>query len=144
MKKIRNGFTLIELLVVVIIIGILATAAMPQYFKVVEKARVAEAQSIFAAVKSAQSRALAKGGKYVKNWDELDLAFTDTKGCPCAGMNPCAQRIYTYMLDDDGTVYATRNPTPTPASAYGMYTLIYDINTGGMTCTQANCILDLI
>ncbi len=75
MNKMKRGFTLIELLVVVLIIGILASIAIPQYFKVVEKARVAEAMSLISSVKSAEERYLARGGVYTSDFTKLDIMY---------------------------------------------------------------------
>ncbi len=73
----RKGFTLIELLVVVLIIGILASIAIPQYFKVVEKSRVAEAMSLISSVKSAEERYLARGGTYTADFTQLDISYAN-------------------------------------------------------------------
>lgn len=53
MKK--SGFTLIELLIVIVIIGILATIAIPQYQKMVDRSRLAEGFSMVEAIKRAIS-----------------------------------------------------------------------------------------
>ncbi|MBR5151505.1 MAG: prepilin-type N-terminal cleavage/methylation domain-containing protein [Elusimicrobiaceae bacterium] len=51
-----KGFTLIELLVVVLIIGILASIALPQYELVVEKSRASEAMVNAKAIQDAAQR----------------------------------------------------------------------------------------
>jgi prepilin-type N-terminal cleavage/methylation domain-containing protein len=138
----RKGFTLIELLVVVLIIGILASIAIPQYFKVVEKARVAEAMSVIAGIKSAEERFLAKGGLYTSDFTQLDISYANMTAAqvptkffnasivaPAAGCasGPC------YVLTM--TRHATNS---TVAQRYGLYSLNVNV-TDRPTVSVAAC-----
>ena len=77
MKK-KNGFTLLELLVVVLIIGILAAIALPQYKKAVAKAKAVEAIINLKAINQAQKRYMLLHGIYTKNLNELDITIQDS------------------------------------------------------------------
>ena len=77
----RLGFTLIELLVVVLIIGILASVALPQYQKAVEKSRLAEAKTTINGIsKAIEVYKLENGGAFPTSFSDLDLEFTDENG----------------------------------------------------------------
>ena len=71
----RRGFTLLELLMVVIIIAILAAIALPQYLKVAERSRSAEAMQILASVRSSEGRfrASSAASLYTTDLTTLDI-----------------------------------------------------------------------
>lgn len=73
-RKGMAGFTLIELLVVVLITGILASVAMPQYNKAVEKSRATQALAILKSLYAAQETYYMANGSYATSFDELDIS----------------------------------------------------------------------
>ena len=85
-KNLKQGFTLLELLVVVIIIGILASIALPQYKKVVRKSRFAEVVTTLHTLMDAEQRYFLANGAYTRNRHALDIEF------------PLSTSSYEYMI----------------------------------------------
>ncbi|MBR2082380.1 MAG: prepilin-type N-terminal cleavage/methylation domain-containing protein [Elusimicrobiaceae bacterium] len=82
MKRNTRAFTLIELLVVVLIVGILAAVALPQYQKAVLKSRYIQAMTMAEAIYRAEQVYFLANGKYTQDLSALDIEIPgiyDTK-----------------------------------------------------------------
>ncbi len=123
MKMNKKGFTLIELLVVVLIIGILASIALPQYFKAVERSRASEVLALFGTIGGAQQRFMLQNDNWPTSFTALDIDFAGATG------SQIKTQSYTITFGDSGTLVATRDAR----GRYGAYTLTRAVD-GGIEC----------
>ena len=106
MKRKQSGFTLLEIIIVIIIVGVLASLALPRFFSMVERTRGAEALNSFTAIRGAMERC------YLRN----DQDYT---GCTLGAIDvddpgTSAGAHFTYTMENAATkgtweVTATRN-----------------------------------
>ena len=112
--KKAHGFTLIELLVVVLIIGILAAVAVPQYQKAVYKSRAMEAVSMLKAITEAEEVYYLANNEYTDDISKLDVnvpteliqetfsiaLFENKYSYSCARKMECAAKANNDNLPD--------------------------------------------
>ena len=149
----KRGFTLIELLVVVLIIGILAAVAVPQYQKAVEKARTTEAIVIINSIQKAMDLYLLEnnGGSFES------ITFLGTGGSgkltidlenilDCSASSNCHNNTFVYEAeceeeeegDSECHIWAYRRIDGDPAKPE-LYELFTDRRKAGGRWTKVRC-----
>jgi prepilin-type N-terminal cleavage/methylation domain-containing protein len=114
-----KAFTLIELLVVVLIIGVLAAIALPQYQKAVRRARASEAITMLSAIITAQEEYFLIHSEYTNNIE--DLSVTVPEGKLSANMSSQdKKKNYVYFCNHKRECYATMNNPDFPI--FGFHT----------------------
>lgn len=124
----RKGFTLLELMTVVIIIGILAMIAVPQFFKVAERGRAAEGVSLAANYRDAQLRYSSQYGNTTSTESDLDISMSDPKyfSVSLAEIEPASS-------PNGAVATITRNSESNPGYSY-TFTASYN---GSITCASS-------
>jgi prepilin-type N-terminal cleavage/methylation domain-containing protein len=136
MKNSSKAFTLVELLIVVVIIGILAMAAMPQYQRMVWRARLAEVPVIVGTISQAEQLFYAEHGKYPQPFDAISCYAghgVDPNDPVFSGLQKTlnieipSSCFFRYMVEPNGgwpssvTVIHFMDPTPGKAYSWAWY-----------------------
>jgi prepilin-type N-terminal cleavage/methylation domain-containing protein len=137
-----KGFTLIELVVVVLIVGVLSAITLPQYFRIVEKGRIAEALNVLQSAGASQSRYLSKYGSYctgaIMSCGGFDMIVPNLKYFNTPAAFVAGGTVPSWKVS------LTRN---TNVGLYGNYVVTYDVESNAapaMTCSQSNCSAELL
>lgn len=129
----RKGFTLIELLVVVLIIGILASVALPQYTKAVEKSRSTEAITLLSNLAKAEEIYALATNAYTNDMNSLDIQMPNITGTGTVSSMQTNAFTITIRNANNASVFqatATRGGSSNAGTAAYNYTIVARMDRG--------------
>ena len=138
--KANKGFTLIELLVVVLIIGILAAIALPQYSTAVEKARSAEALALMSSIAGSAERYRLQKDNWpgATDFNKLDIEVPKIDSTTYGGKNfEITMGAPNGVAGTTFVIAATRRLTS--GGKYVLKTKLVDNNTDGTITATRSC-----
>ena len=106
LKKNNSGFTLLEIIIVIIIVGVLASLALPRFFKTVEYSRSTEALTSLNAVRQAMERCYLQRASYATCDVFGNLDVEDPSASPNSHF---ATYVMSGLAATTYTITATRN-----------------------------------
>ncbi len=102
-KNLKQGFTLLELLVVVLIIGILAAIALPQYKMAVGKSKFATLKNLTKSIANAAQRYYLLHNTYA-GISKLDIEIPEDSDCAIDSVNGYT-KCFIYIYGDKIALY---------------------------------------
>lgn len=127
-NKIQKGFTLVEVLIVVIIVGILATVAIPTYFDYVKKGYASDAKVQLKNILMNSEIYRQTEGEYPTNIKDMEeMGYLDIKKSVLEKWN------FEIDIAEDGLTGTIAATSTENMSGGADHTVTLDVETGNFT-----------
>ncbi len=154
MKNRTRGFTLIELLVVVLIVGILAAVAVPQYHKAVEKSRMAGIWSNLGSLRKALAVAMMNPEQQTDEWHsswspanlDVEAGCISSSGsgcdvtCPSSAWSNCdyntPSSLFGTSVTQSGAAVTWSGVRSSIPGITGSARVVLQLSDNGQSCTD--------
>jgi prepilin-type N-terminal cleavage/methylation domain-containing protein len=129
----KKAFTLLELLIVIVILGILASIALPRYSANLEKAREAEAKSTLNVIRQAEMGYYAEKGRFTSTFP-INVTLSGDLSRPDIMLVEPISPSFTFTVDNTTGREVILATTKVGAGSYKMCLQNGRFGNASITC----------